>query len=95
MMRMQRIIIHHEYASIIKKPNQSLSISLASKRPLLRVNSGCDYNQNLNNHWTAYYHKNKIIICKRNDSDNIIDLEYKYYDIKQGYTSIRILRNFE
>ena len=49
----------------------------------------------MNNEWTANYIEKKIIICRSDDAADITDLEYKYYDIKQGFASLRILHNLQ
>ena len=93
------IIIHHEYSSIKNESNESLfksmAISSATAEPLISINTRNKYNGNLNNHWTANYERNKVIICKSNDWVNIVDVQFKFNDIKQGYTSLKILHNFE
>ena len=95
--KLKYIIIHHEYSSITSDRNQSQSLlpssvfTSISKQPLLIINAGNQYN----NQWAMHFRKNKIVICQNEESDVIDDLDYQYNDIKQGYTSLCLLSNFE
>ena len=85
---MQYIIIHHDKTSINNAGGVKSVLSQSSQHGVLLLNG-----MNDSVDWEILHQTHRILIAKSNSSSSVDNIHYHYNDIKQGFTSINILKN--